>query len=313
MNKNTLTFILLIGLITGLSLYSLSFSYTHQDTLVQSSSQNKSITVTEPLPQVVRSASLNKVFTFAGEDLPYDNFDVMERLDRELIVNSYRHSSTLLNLKLSKRYFPLFERTLREHGIPEDFKYLAVAESNLTNATSPSGAKGLWQFMKATGKAYGLEVSTDVDERYHPEKATEAACQLLKDYKNRFGSWTLAAAAYNVGETRLSKEINRQQESTYFDLNLNKETDRYIFRIVAFKEIMQNPTSFGFYINDRSDVYRELNNYRLIEVNQSIASLGEFAHQHGTTYRMLKIYNPWLITGKLSNKSGKKYLIKIPN
>jgi len=263
------------------------------------------------LPQVIRSIDLNRPFDLAGEFLPMDNFDVVERLDREIISNAYMHGSTLLNIKSAYRYFPLFESVLAAYGVPDDFKYIAVAESNLRHATSPAGAKGIWQFMPVTARGYGLEISDDVDERLHVEKSTEAACKLLLDYKKRFGNWTLAAAAYNMGETRIAKELAAQKATNFYDLNLNAETSRYVFRIVAIKEIMDNPEVYGYY-QEEFDNYQPLEDYTVVEVNTSLSSLADFAIEHGTTYRMLKLYNPWLITSKLQNKSGKVYKIKIP-
>ncbi len=266
---------------------------------------------TDALPQVIRPVSLEKPFDFAGESLPMGNFDVRQRLDRELISNSYRHSNTILYLKSMYQYFPAIEKILKENGLPEDFKYLAVAESGLANETSPAGAKGFWQFMTATAKYYGLEINAQVDERYHLEKATRAACSYLKDYYKQFGSWTFAAAAYNMGGPNLKKSIEQQKGATYYDLNLNVETNRYIFRIVALKEIMSDPEKYGFYL-DTSEGYPPLDEYKEIEVNKSIADLGQFAIDNGTTYRMLKVYNPWLISSALTNNSGKTYTIRLP-
>ena len=241
-----------------------------------------------------------------------DNFDVRERLDRELLVNTYLHATTLLHIKNTYKYFPLIEKILSTNGLPDDFKYLAVAESSLRNAVSPAGARGIWQFMKNTGEYYGLEINEEVDERYHIEKATEAACKYLSDYKKQFGNWTLAAAAYNMGGPRLKKEMQLQRANNYYDLNLNDETSRYVFRVVAIKEVLQNPDAFGFYL-EPNEGYPPLSNYKTVEVKEAIENLGDFALQHGTTYRMLKVYNPWLISSKLSNKTRKTYEIKIPS
>ncbi len=263
------------------------------------------------LPQVVKSISMDKAFTFAGEEVPTENFDVKERLDRELLRDAYWHSSTVLSIKRSKRYFPVIEKILAEEGLPEDMKYLAVAESSLSNAVSPAGAKGVWQFMKGTGREYGLEVNAEVDERYHLEKSTRAACNYLKSLKKKFGSWTMAAAAYNMGGNRLSKESSLQRSNNYYDLNLNQETARYIFRILAIKEIMNAPENFGFYIEE-SDKYPVLDTYDQIEINGSVANWGDFAKKYGTSYRLLKVYNPWLVSSGLTNKAKKKYLVRLP-
>jgi membrane-bound lytic murein transglycosylase D len=263
------------------------------------------------IPQLVTAIDLDRPFDFAGEAVPMKNFDARERLDRELTVNTYWHSSTLLNIKQTTRYFPIIEKILRENGIPDDFKYLAVAESSLRNAVSPAGAKGVWQFMKKTGEYYGLEVNKEVDERYHIEKATEAACKYIKDYYKRFGSWTLAAAAYNMGGTRLSRELDNQRASTYYDLNLNQETARYVFRIVAIKEILKSPRTFGFFL-DQEDMYPPLEDYEMVEIDGAIENWGDFAQRYGVSYRHLKVYNPWLIDTKLTNRNRKTYQVKLP-
>lgn len=250
-------------------------------------------------------------YWFAGERIPVENFDVRERLERELIVNTYYHTSTILNLKKMTRFFPVIEPMLHEYGIPDDFKYLAVAESNLGNVTSPAGAKGFWQFMKGTAGDYGLEVSSEVDERYHLEKATRAACQYLKKYHEKFGSWTSTAAAYNMGPSGFAKEAEVQGFTNYFDLNLNEETGRYVFRILAIREVLENPALFGFDLPEE-EKYQPLSDFSIVKIDKSIPSLGDFAKEHGTTYRLLKVYNPWLLSYKLTNSKGKEYEIKVP-
>ena len=227
------------------------------------------------LPQKVKSIPIDKVFSFAEEKVPTENFDVYERLDRELLRNAYFHSSTVMSLKRSKRFFPVIEKILAENGVPEDFKYLAVAESDLSNAVSPAGAKGVWQFLKATGKAYDLEINSEVDERYHLEKSTKAACTYLKKLKNRFGSWTMAAAAYNMGETKLKSEKEVQRAENYYDLNLNQETSRYVFRILAIKEIMSNPEEYGFLVEE-NERYAPITDFQVVEVNTPVSQLGRF-------------------------------------
>lgn len=262
------------------------------------------------LPQVIRSVALNKTYSFAGEALPKDNFDALERLDRELSVNSYWHSSTLLNIKSAARYFPIIEPILKENGIPDDFKYLAVIESNLRNVTSPAGAKGIWQFIKNTGSHYGLEINGEVDERYNIEKATEAACAYLRDYHEQFQSWTLAAAAFNMGGPRLRKTLEEQHATSYYDININEETSRYVLRIIAMKEILSDPKAYGFYV-EKEQLYEPLE-YRTVSVSGSIPDLAVYAEENGISYRMLKVYNPWLIDGSLTNSGGKEYVIKLP-
>jgi hypothetical protein len=264
------------------------------------------------LPQLIEAIDLDRPFTFAGEPVPTQNVDVRERLDRELIVNSYRHSVTILNIKNAHKYFPLMEPILERNGIPVDLKYIAVAESDLQNAVSPSGARGIWQFMGAMAGHYGLEISSEVDERYHVEKATQAACEYLLDVHRRFDNWTLAAAAYNLGETRLADELENQRVDSYYDLNLNEETSRYVFRLIALKEIINNPGQFGFHLTDQ-DKYPPLGDYRIVRVDGPVPNLADFAREHGTTYRLLKVYNPWLRTSRLSNPRRKVYEIKIPD
>ncbi len=265
---------------------------------------------TQKLPQIIKPVNLNKAFNFAGETVPMENFDARERLDRELTENSYRHGKNMLNLKKANRYFPMIETILAENGIPDDFKYVAVAESDLSNAVSPAGARGFWQFMRPTARDYGMEVTATVDERYHIEMSTRAACKHILKLKKIMGSWTLAAAAYNVGQTRLKKEMTTQRANNFYDLNLNHETSRYLFRLLAFKEIMQNPQDFGFDLGGEG--YQPLDNFAVVEVTKTIPNLGDFAQKYGISYRMLKLYNPWLISTSLANKSGKQYFIKIP-
>ncbi|MEM6377422.1 MAG: lytic transglycosylase domain-containing protein [Bacteroidota bacterium] len=260
------------------------------------------------LAQIVELPKLKASYDFAGEPLPMDNFDVRERLERELVVNSYYHSGTSLNLRKAVRYFPVIEKILAEKGLPEDLKYLAVAESNLSNVTSPAGAKGFWQFMKPSAGQFGLQVNSEVDERFHLEKSTEAACTYFLQLKKRFGTWTNAAAAYNVGPTRFSREKGLQKMDSYYDLNLNEETGRYLFRIVAIKEVLSNPKSFGFFFG-AEEGFPPLDDYKIVEVKKSIPSIGDFAKEHGTTYRMIKVYNPWLISHKLTIVLGR--LIKL--
>lgn len=266
---------------------------------------------TENVPQIVKGMDLDKSFEFCGESLPMDNFDVRERLDRELTVNTYWHSSTILSIKSTMRFFPTMERILKEEGVPTDLKYIAVAESALRNAVSPAGAKGIWQFMKGTGNEYGLEINDEVDERYHLEKSTRAAAKYLKSLRNRFGSWANAAAAYNMGGGNMNKHLREQQAESYFDLNLNEETSRYYFRLVAIKNILENPRAFGFYL-DKEDYYKALDDYRVVEVDSSVENWGAFAAEQGISYRILKVYNPWLIDSKLTNRSGKTYEIRVP-
>jgi hypothetical protein len=247
---------------------------------------------------------------FAGEKTPLNIPDVNERFDRELLVNANLHASTTLILKRANRAFPVIEPILKKNGVPDDFKYLAVIESALINAVSGSGAKGVWQFMPETAKEKGMEVNDCVDERYHLEKSTEAACKYLLVAKEKFGSWTLAAASYNVGMMGVNKQIEIQKVTNYYDLLLNDETSRYVFRILALKEIMKNPEKFGFDI-PKQELY-ELFPTRKIEIDSTVNNLADLAISQGINYKILKIYNPWLRDSKLENKNRKKYTLEIP-
>jgi membrane-bound lytic murein transglycosylase D len=262
--------------------------------------------------QAVRSINLNKEFTLCGEPLPMDNFDVKQRLDAELLRNIYFHSSTILAVKRANALFPIIEPILKQEGVHDDLKYLAVAESGLTNAISPAGARGVWQFMKSAADQYGMEVNAEVDERYDLEKATRAACKYLRHQRERLGSWALAAAAYNGGPERISTEKANQRANTFYEMNLAAdETMRYPFRIVAIKEVMENPELYEYFV-DKDHLYEPLNNYKEVQVFETIANLADFAVQNGTTYRMLKIYNPWLLTSKLTARPGKPYTLRVP-
>jgi membrane-bound lytic murein transglycosylase D len=272
-------------------------------------SSNKPLTAFFELPQQVKSVDLNREFTFAGERVPM-NDDTRERLDRELSVNAYWQSTTLLNIKMAHKYFPTVERILAENGIPDDFKYLAVAESGLRNVSSPASAKGYWQFMKPSALEMGLEISDEVDERYDIEKSTRAACAYIKQLHRRFGSWSNVAGSYNVGPTSFARSLSEQKENSYYDININEETSRYLFRIIAIKEIVSNPQDFGFYIDDHHKYQAAA--LKDVIITESIPSLADWAHQNGVTYRMLKFYNPWLISSKLTVTPSKTHTIKLP-
>ncbi|MBN1413914.1 MAG: transglycosylase SLT domain-containing protein [Bacteroidales bacterium] len=247
---------------------------------------------------------------FAGERVPLENFDTRESLDRELLVNAYWHSRTLLVLKKSRRYFSTIEPILKEYGIPEDFKYIPMAESGFDFTVSPAGACGIWQLLENTAKEYGLEVNHEVDERYHLEKSTEAACKFFLASYKQYNNWTLAAASYNVGRKGIQYQIDRQQVSNYYDLLLNDETARYVFRILAFKLISQNPQEFGFQLK-KDDYYPPIPLYD-VKVDTSISNIAQFAVCFSINYKILKIFNPWLRENFLTNKAGKTYIIKIP-
>ena len=246
---------------------------------------------------------------FSGEKVPLQDSDVYERIDRELLVNTYWQSNGLLMFKRAHKYFPVIEPILARNVVPDDFKYLALIESGLQNVTSPSGAKGFWQIMKATGKEYGLEINDNVDERYDLEKSTEVACQYILKAKERFGSWSLAAAAYNAGNKRIADRLEQQKVSNYYDLLLNDETARYVPRIIAVKEILSHPKKYGFSF-ETQDLYKPLISYQ-VRVDTVISDMARFAKNFDMTYKELKILNPWLREAKLNNKSRKEYLIKI--
>ena len=248
--------------------------------------------------------------TFCGENVPINYFDVYEALDFEIIANAYRHSSTIIYLKRANRYFPEIEAELARQGVPNDMKYLCVAESGLSDAVSSSGATGFWQFMKTAAKEYKLSLNDNIDERYNREKATVAACEYLKKAYKKFGSWTLAAASYNMGMGGLSREIEKQKNNSYWDLQLNTETARYVYRIIALKLIMSNPQKYGFDIpNDR--LYKPIETYE-VTVDTTINNLVDFAIAQKTNYKILKTFNSWLRTDELHNSKNETYKIILP-
>ena len=247
---------------------------------------------------------------FAGEKIPLTSPDLRERMDRELLVNTYWQSNTLLLIKRANKFFPKIEQILKDEEIPDDFKYLSLIESGLQNVTSPSGAKGFWQIMRNTGLEMGLEINSNVDERYNLSLSTKTACKYIKKAKNKFGTWILAAASYNRGISGIQKNLNFQEVDNYFDLRLGSESSRYIFRILAIKEIIENPVKYGF-IFDEIDLYNEIP-VRNISVDTPIVSLSKFAKQFKINYKILKIHNSWLRQNHLNNRSRKKYNIEIP-
>lgn len=256
------------------------------------------------------SVEIPEKIDFAEEDTPLNLFYVRESLDRELIVNTYWHSSTLLLFKRAYRWFPIIEPILKENEVPDDFKYLALIESSFINAVSPKNAVGFWQFLKDTGKTYGLEINNEVDERYNVEKSTKAACEYLKEAYENYKNWTLVAASYNAGKRRINQALDKQKITDYYSLFLNDETSRYIFRILAIKTIFENPTNYGFYLREK-DFYPVIPT-KEITINYSIPDLVNFAHKHKINYKILKYFNPWLRTDHLTNKAKKTYSIKIP-
>ena len=280
----------------------LLFVSGHKTGEVKSPSENS--------PTTVSSWSLPSEVAFAGESLPLQNFDTKESLDREVNAAAFRHASTLLTIKRAGRYFPEIEKILKEYNIPDDFKYLACAESDLANAISPVGATGFWQIMPGTGKEFGMKINTEIDERYNLERSTRFACMFFRKAYEKYGSWTMAAASYNNGMRGLSEQVDIQKESNYYDLLLNEETSRYLFRIVALKLIMSNPADYGFAITD-ADVYKPVPYYE-VKVKTSVESFEQFSRTYDTNYKILKLLNPWLRKPFLTNASGDEYVIRIP-
>lgn len=260
--------------------------------------------------QQIISFELPDTLYFADERVPLENFDTRESLDRELNSNAYFHSSTLLLIKRSHRYFPVIEPILKEYGIPDDFKYLAVAESNLTNAVSPVGATGFWQFMPLTAAEYGLKINEEIDERYHLEKSTAAACRYFLKSFEKYGNWTMVAASYNRGANGIDRQVEIQGQDNYYDLLLPEETSRYLFRILAFKTIFSQPEKYGFVIPE-DHLYPPVE-YVTVSIDTSVASFAGFAAHFNTNYKILKALNPWLRKPYLINTMGESYDIKVP-
>ncbi|MCH4822893.1 transglycosylase SLT domain-containing protein [Gramella lutea] len=258
----------------------------------------------------IKALPMPENLDFAGEAVPLEDPDIFERMDRELLVNTYWQSNALLLMKRANKYFPVIEPILKEEGVPDDFKYLAVIESGLTQAVSPARAVGFWQIMEGTGKDYGLEINANVDERYHIEKSTRVAADYLKKAKERFGSWTLAAASYNAGQYGVDKQLERQKVDDYYDLLLGEETGRYVFRILALKEIMNNPEKYGFNFTE-SDLYQHIP-VEKVKVDTVVKDFPDFAEKFGINYKILKVHNPWLRDDHLKNASRKVYFIDIP-
>jgi len=289
-----------------------SLIYAVQDTATQNEKVLKEHNQkAEKTNYQVSSIEIPDDLNFAGEAVPLQDPEILERVDREFLVNTYWQSNALLLMKRANKYFPIIEPILAKNGIPDDFKYLAVAESALTNVVSPAGATGFWQIMKPTGKEYGLEINANVDERYHLEKSTQVACDYLNKWKSRFGSWTLTAAAYNAGPGGIQKYMNTQKVDDYYDLLLGQETGRYVFRIMAIKEIISNPAKYGFNIA-KKDLYNAVPTFT-VEVKEPVASWANFASNYEINYKILKRHNPWLREAHLNNNSKKKYVIEIPN
>jgi len=263
-----------------------------------------------PQEYKIVSPAIPDLLEFAGEKIPTENFDILERIDREFLSNTYWHTATVLAIKRANRWFPVIEPILKKNNIPDDFKYLCVIESNLENVTSPAGAVGFWQFIEPTGKKYGLEINDYIDERYHVEKSTEAACKYLRDSYSMFGSWISAAASYNLGQSGMNLQLERQKTRNYFNLVLNSETSRYISRVIALKYILLEPSKYGFDIKE-NELYKPLEYYQ-VNLDRSVMDFTEFASRYNINYYTLKLYNPWIRDNYLINKKKKNYSIKIP-
>lgn len=307
MNK-TVRFLSLLSFL-GLAFFMINAKQKDNDKTSPKKTENNTLKNVSDLYEI-KALKIPEHIDLAGERVPLEDPNVKERMDRELLVNTYWQSNGLLLIKRANKFFPILEPLLEKYGLPDDFKYLCVAESALINLPSPARAAGFWHFLPQTGKEYGLEVNKNVDERYDIEKSTRAAAEYLKKSKNRLGSWTLAAAAYNAGNARIAKRMEEQQADNYYDLYLNHETSRYVFRVLALKEVMSNPAKYGF-VYDQSDLYTHPP-YKEVIVDYEIANLADFAKKHGVTYKELKVINPWLRQTKLNNKSKKVYKIKVP-
>ena len=258
----------------------------------------------------VNGVDANRKIDFAGEDVPLDLYDVRERLDRELLVNAYWHSNTIMTIKLANKYFPEIEPILAANNIPDDFKYLCVAESGLRNQVSPSNAVGFWQMLKETAILYGCEVNEEIDQRYSVPLSTQAACKYLKEANGKFGNWTMAAASYNMGMGGLAQQVKMQGQTNYYDLYLNEETSRYLFRILAWKEIITNQQLYGFYLEE-NDLYEPVP-YTTVKLDSSVTNLANYSKQLGTNYKNLKLLNPWMRKTTLTVAKGKNYEVRIP-
>lgn len=263
-----------------------------------------------PQDYKIISPKIPNNITIFGEGVPLENFEVSERVDREILVNTYWHSATILAIKRAARWFPVIEPILKQNNIPDDFKYLAVVESNLENVVSPAGATGYWQFIKSAAKQYDLEVNDEVDERYNIEKSTQAACKYLNTAYSMFGNWTMSASSYNAGINGINKWSRLQKTTNYWNLVLGSETSRYVARIIALKLIMENPSAYGYDLKD-GDLYKPLR-FKEVALNTSVKDFADYAATIGINYKTLKLYNPWLRDTELKNKSGTTYQIKVP-
>lgn len=295
-----LIMVYLLLIISAVFLLNFYTQDSSSSTVQENYPQNYKI-ITPPLPESI------EIF---GEEVPLQDIDVRERLEREIIVNTYWHSNTILMLKRAQRWFPVIEPILEENNIPKDFKYISAIESNLDNLVSPAGATGFWQFMRGTAPKYNLEIRNGVDERYHVEKSTQAACEYLKEAYEKFGSWSTAAASYNMGINGVEKQIERQGTKNYYNFILNEETSRYLFRAIALKLIINNPENYGFGIYDY-ETYKPYETFE-VEIKNDVKDLAVWAKDKGINYKWLKILNPWLRDNEVTVPAGKTYNIKLP-
>ncbi len=305
MNKKKL--ILIAGI--ALAFVSLVFLSAYFYIKSEENARHVPIIITESERRIY-SPPIPDTLEFCGERVPLEDFDVHERIDREFLVNTYWHSAMLLYIKRANRWFPIIEQILKKNGVPDDFKFMAVAESGLTNTVSSDGATGFWQLMEESAKKYGLEISKEVDERYNVAKSTQAACDYLKEAHARFGNWTLTAASYNNGINGIENQIGRQQTKNYYSMYLNEETYRFVARIVSIKEIFKNPHKYGFYFA-QNDLYPRFDTYE-VKINYPVKDFAQFAKNYGINYKILKIFNPWLRDNFLKNKNRKTYILEIP-
>jgi membrane-bound lytic murein transglycosylase D len=303
-------FIVCIFVFGGVLSYLFIFSKDAKEVMAEKS-EKPMINTSSNVPQSVSLPLSDPAVDFAGEKVPYAaDFEIRERIDREILGNTFSHSRTMLVMKRAGRWFPVIEPILKANGVPEDLKYVAVIESDLGNVISPAGATGFWQFMKNTAPEFGLEVSEEVDERYDVQKSTEAACKYFKKAYAKFNSWTLAAASYNMGMAGVSKRLEEQKQNSYYDLDLNTETTRYVARILAMKSLFTNPKAYGFHISN-ADLYPQVSTTTVL-VNSSITDLNVFAKENNTNLKILKELNPWLRKSVLTNAKGKTYEVKVP-
>ena len=279
---------------------------TSQAQYKSSASSNRNIVF-----PVSANADIPSSINFCGEKVSFDRLDMYERLDRELTGVIYGHTTTLMCIKRANRYFPVMAKILKEQNVPLDFMYLAVTESSMDyNAYSSAKAAGIWQFLSSTAKDYGLQVDGEVDERYDPEKSTVAACKYLKSAYNRYKHWPTVAASYNAGMSHISGELSKQLQSNSFDLYLNKETTRYVFRIIAYKMFFENPKRYGYRLY-RNQLYQPVN-YTTEDVSGSVADWSSWAQARNISYAQLREANPWIRSTKLTNSTGKTYKVRIP-